>query len=70
MPLAFHFIRAYRPPMTAKKLRALRSKLGLSQSEFAELLGVNQSTIARWEREERRIGGPASKLLAQLAQAA
>ena len=30
-------------------LKARRDKLGLTQAQLAELLGVNQSTIDRWE---------------------
>lgn len=33
---------------------AIRTKLGLSQTAFAKFIGVNQSTVSRWEsgREE------------------
>jgi transcriptional regulator with XRE-family HTH domain len=31
------------------KVAALRAQLGLSQSEFARRLGVNQTTVSRWE---------------------
>lgn len=33
-----------------RNIRSGRSVLGLSQKQFGELLGVDQSTIARWER--------------------
>lgn len=33
-----------------KKLRRYRREKGLSQTELAEAIGVNQSNICRWER--------------------
>ena len=39
--------------MTRKRMpvnvRALRSKLGLTQEEFADRVGVYESTVRRWE---------------------
>ena len=34
-------------------LKHLREKLGLSQNKLAEKIGVNQTTIARWEDDNR-----------------
>ncbi|AOR76316.1 helix-turn-helix transcriptional regulator [Novosphingobium resinovorum] len=34
----------------ARKISAIRTTLGLSQAEFAERLGVSQSTAGRWEK--------------------
>ena len=36
----------------ASNLKYLREKQGLSQNKLAEKVGVNQTTIARWETEE------------------
>lgn len=36
----------------ASNLKYLREKRGLSQNKLAEKVGVNQTTIARWETEE------------------
>lgn len=36
----------------ASNLKYLREKKGLSQNKLAEKVGVNQTTIARWETEE------------------
>ncbi len=33
-----------------KRLKIIRRKLGLSQGQFAQLLGVRTNTYARWER--------------------
>ncbi len=34
-------------------LKYLREKKGLSQNKLAEMIGVNQTTIARWEDDNR-----------------
>lgn len=36
----------------SKNLKYLREKNNLSQNKLAELSNVNQTTIARWEKEE------------------
>ena len=36
----------------SKNLKILREEKKLSQNKLAELAGVNQTTIARWENEE------------------
>jgi DNA-binding XRE family transcriptional regulator len=35
-------------------LRAIRSTLGLSQEQLARKAGLDESTIAKWEREEHK----------------
>lgn len=37
----------------SSNLKYIREKKGLSQSKLAELIGVNQTTIARWEDDNR-----------------
>jgi len=47
-----------KPPlkrMSGEELRAWRIKHDLSQAELAELLGVKQSAISRWETEKHAI---------------
>ena len=39
-------------PITPHQLRAARERLGLTQVELAEKLGVAGNTVARWERGE------------------
>ena len=34
----------------AERIKALREWLGMTGMEFGALLGVNQSTISKWER--------------------
>ena len=41
-----------------------RTKTGLSQSEFAALLGVSVRTLQGWEQGRKRPSGAARKLLA------
>ncbi len=37
-----------------QRLKAIRSALGLSQGEFARRVGLDPSTVAKWERGEHR----------------
>ena len=39
-------------------IKTLRERLGLTQTELAEALGVQPNTIARWERSELGISAP------------
>ena len=41
-----------------------RARVGLSQSEFARLLGVSVRTLQKWEQGRRVPSGPARTLLA------
>jgi len=41
-----------------------RARVGLSQSEFARLLGVSVRTLQEWEQGRRVPSGPARALLA------
>lgn len=44
--------------MTGTELLAIRERLKLTQSELAVKLGVASNTVARWERDERKISQP------------
>ena len=44
-------------------IKALRSKLGLSQPKFAALLHVDVGTLRNWEQGRREPTGPAKALL-------
>ncbi len=44
-------------------IRQIRSDLGLSQTEFALLVGVSVATLRNWEQGRRRPEGPARALL-------
>ena len=45
------------------QVRAVRGKLGASQSEFALLIGVSVGTLRNWEQGRRTPDGPALALL-------
>lgn len=44
-------------------VRKIRAGLGLSQSEFALLIGVSVATLQNWEQGRRQPEGPARALL-------
>lgn len=44
-------------------VRKIRTKLGMSQSQFALLTGVSVATLQNWEQGRRRPEGPARALL-------
>jgi putative transcriptional regulator len=43
--------------------RATRTKLGMTQEEFAETLGISVKTLRNWEQGRRVPSGPAERLL-------
>lgn len=47
-------------------VRELRQRLSVSQTIFAQMLGVSASTVRAWEQGKREPEGPAARLL-QLA---
>ena len=52
--------------LRALDIRRLRLQLGLSQAQFATLLGVNQSSVSKWERDEVTISRMARKALERM----
>jgi putative transcriptional regulator len=53
------------PPVDIK---AIRQRLGKSQTEFAHMIGVSVSTLQNWEQGRRRPEGPARALLKVAAE--
>ena len=45
------------------KAQAVREKLGLTQSQFAALIGISVRTLQNWEQGHRRPEGTARALL-------
>ena len=43
--------------------KAIRERLGLSQSRFASIIGVSVRTLQNWEQGRREPEGPAKALL-------
>ena len=44
-------------------VKAIRRRLGKSQSQFAHMIGVSVATLQNWEQGRRRPEGPARALL-------
>lgn len=57
-------IHEFAPP----DVKAIRAKVGMSQSEFALAFGISVSTLRHWERGDRRPHGPALVLLNVVAR--
>ena len=49
-------------------VKNLRSKIGMSQNEFASAFGISVSTLRHWERGDRTPHGPALVLLNVVAK--
>jgi putative transcriptional regulator len=58
---------ARRFSVEAAGVRAIRERTSLSQSEFANLMGVSVKTLQNWEQNRRRPTGPAASLLKIIA---
>jgi DNA-binding transcriptional regulator YiaG len=52
----------------ADEIKAVRKAMRLTAKEFAELLGVTENTVNRWETGVRIARGPAALLIKQLAK--
>ncbi len=51
------------PIQTPEQVRELRTRLGLSQAQFAQRFGLTLDTVQQYEQGRRRPSGPASTLL-------
>lgn len=49
-------------------IKAIRDRLGKTQAEFAEMIGVSTSTLRNWEQGRRTPEGPARALLRVAAE--
>src|ERR1035438_10154293 len=56
-----------RTVIRASGVRIIRERTNLSQSEFAQLIGVSVKTLQNWEQDRRRPTGPAAALLSIIA---
>lgn len=54
--------------MTAAQLAKLRAKLGMTQEELAEHLGVTRNSVARWEMGRHPISARTERALKLLQQ--
>lgn len=48
-------------------VKSIRAALGLTQAQFADQVGVDQSTVSNWEKGKRP-SGPARRLLQDLVE--
>jgi DNA-binding transcriptional regulator YiaG len=53
--------------VTGTEFRKQRERLGMTQVQLAEQLGVHPITLSRWERDQVRVPGPVVRLLALLS---
>ena len=54
--------------MTAEQIKELRERIGITQRQLADYLGVNQATIYRWEAGTTRIGSETHIVLLQILE--
>ena len=54
--------------ITPTDVKAIRTRLAKSQSEFAFMIGVSVSTLQNWEQGRRKPEGPARALLKVAAE--
>lgn len=53
--------------MSGRELRFLRTEMGMTQAQLAEVLKVSLLTVSRWEREENPIHDAAEMLVRLMA---
>lgn len=51
------------PDISSEEIRAIRCSAGLTQSLFAEVLGVSVKTVEAWEHGTNKPIGPARRML-------
>jgi putative transcriptional regulator len=54
--------------MAEPDVRAVRERYGLSQDQFAGLMGISVGTLRNWEQGRRKPRGPARVLLVVAAR--
>ncbi len=57
------FLVRFKKTLNGKEVRFLRHDLDLTQSDLADILRVTDQTVARWEKGEVQVPGPAELLL-------
>lgn len=60
-------LRVHGRSIESSEVAAVRLKVGLTQAEFANLLGASIGTVRKWESGERAPSGAAARLLHLLA---
>jgi Predicted transcriptional regulator len=49
--------------MSGEEIRAMRDRLGMSQSVLARAMGMSKESVSKWERNEIKPSGPALRIL-------
>ncbi len=52
--------------LSGKELRFLRKEMDLTQAELGRFIGLSSQQVARWEKSQSMISGPADYLLRKL----
>jgi DNA-binding transcriptional regulator YiaG len=55
------------PDWDARRIKALRQHLKLTQSDMSDQLGLRQQTVSEWEKGEYQPRGASAKLLSMIA---
>lgn len=53
----------HRKTLTPAELKFIRIAIDMTQSELAKALGVSSQTVARWEKGQVELPGPADRML-------
>ena len=56
-------IRVHDVPVEDVDVKAVRRRMGFTQSQMARIMGVSASGLRKWEQGQRRPSGPAKTLL-------
>lgn len=60
--IGFHIVTRDKT-IEAKEIRFLRSVMTMTQNELAAKLGVDSQTVARWEKGQNDLPGPADRMI-------
>ncbi len=60
--IALHIIHQ-KSALKGEQIRFLRKEMDLTQSELASLLNVSAQSVARWEKDQADVPGPANVLI-------
>lgn len=52
-----------RPMLTGREVRFLRRRMDMTQAELAKVLRTDVQTVARWEKGQSKLSGPADELM-------
>lgn len=55
VPAYLYAVRAKPLEMAPDEVFGIRTRLGMSQTQFAELVGVRMMTVSRWERGATKV---------------